>query len=69
MSDNQPRKYRRIASDYINFFNTRLRRTDAQYDAQLYFNAIPFLLMSMVMVIALHDLFSRFLLRPTKSPC
>jgi hypothetical protein len=69
MSDNQPRKYREIASDYFNFFTTRLRRTDAQYDAQLYFNAIPFLLMSMVMVIALHDLFSMFLLRPTKSTC
>ena len=69
MSDNQPRKYRRIASDYFNFFTTRLRRTDAQYDAQLYFNAIPFLLISMVMVIALHDLFSMFLLRPTKSTC
>lgn len=69
MSDNQPRKYRSIASDYFNFFTTRLRRTDAQYDAQLYLNAVPFLLMSMVMVIALHDLFSMFLLRSTKSTC
>ena len=66
MSDNQPRKYRSIATNY---FTTRLRRTDAQYDAQLYLNAVPFLLMSMVMVIALHDLFSMFLLRSTKSTC
>ena len=69
MSDNQPRKYRSIASDYFSYFTTRLRRTDAQYEAQLYFFALPFLLMSMVMVIALHDLFSMFLLRPTKSTC
>ena len=69
MSDNQPRKYRSIATDYFNYFTTRLRRTDAQYDAQLYLNAVPFLLMSMVMVIALHDLFSMFLLRSTKSTC
>ena len=69
MSDNQPRKYRSIATDYFNYFTTRLRRTDDQYEAQLYLNAIPFLLMSMVMVIALHDLFSMFLLRSTKSTC
>ena len=69
MSDNQPRKYRSIATDYFNYFTTRLRRTDSQYEAQLYFFALPFLLMSMAMVIALHDLFSMFLLRPTKSTC
>ena len=69
MSDNQPRKYRSIATDYFSYFTTRLRRTDAQYEAKLYFNAVPFLLMSMVTVIALHDLFSMFLLRPTKSTC
>ena len=66
MSDN---KINRITSNYLNNLTTRIRRTDAQYDAQLYFNAIPFLLMSMVMVIALHDLFSMFLLRSTKSTC
>jgi hypothetical protein len=69
MSDNQPRKYRSIASDYFNYFTTRLRRADAQYEAQLYLNAVPFLLMSMAMVIILHDLFSMFLLRSTKSTC
>ena len=69
MSDNQPRKYRNIATDYFNYFITRLRRTDAQSDAQSYLNAVPFMIMSMVMVIALHDLFSMFLLRSTKSTC
>ena len=69
MSDNQPRKYRSIATDYFNYLTTRLKRTDAQYDAKLYFGALPFLMMSMVMVIALHDLFSMFLLRSTKSTC
>ena len=69
MSDNQPRKYRTIAADYFDYFTTRLRRTDAQYDAQLALNALPFLIMSGIMVIALHDLFSMFLLRSTKSTC
>jgi hypothetical protein len=69
MSGNQPRKYRSIATDYFNYFTTRLRRTDAQYDAQLYLNALPFLFMSGIMVIALHDLFSMILLRSTKSTC
>jgi len=69
MSDNQPRKYRTIAADYFDYFTTRLRRTDAQYDAQLFLNAFPFLIMSGIMVIALHDLFSMFLLRSTKSTC
>jgi hypothetical protein len=69
MSDNQPRKYRDIASDYFDYLTTRLRRSDAQYDAQLYLRAVLFLLISMTMVIALHDLFSMFLLRSTKSTC
>ena len=56
-------------SDNSNNFTTMLKKAFAQYEAQLYFNAFAFLLMSMVMVIALHDLFSMFLLRPTKSTC
>jgi len=69
MSDNQPRKNQNTVSEYLNNLATRVRETGAQYDAQLYLNAVPFLLMSMVMVISLHDLFSMFLLRPTKSTC
>ena len=69
MSDNQPRKNQNTVSEYLNNLATRVRETGAQYDAQLYLNAVPFLLMSMVMVISLHDLFSMFLLRSTKSTC
>ena len=66
MSDNRPWEYRNISIDY---FTAMLKKAFAQYEAQLYFNAFAFLLMSMVMVISLHDLFSMFLLRSTKSTC
>jgi len=66
MSDNRPWEFRNISVDY---FTTMLNKAFAQYEALLYFKAFAFLLMSMVMVIALHDLFSMFLLRSTKSTC
>ena len=66
MSDNRPWEFRNISVDY---FTTMLKKAFAQYEALLYFKAFSCLLISMVMVIAFHDLFSMFLLRPTKSTC
>ena len=66
MSDN---KINRITSNYLNNLNNRKKVADEFSDAQIYLNAVPFLLMSMLMIITLHDLFSMFLLRSTKSTC
>jgi len=65
----QPRRYRQIASDFFKYMTTRLERVDTQYESQLYFNALPFLFMSMFFVVAFHDLFSMILLRATGSTC
>jgi len=66
MSDN---KINRITSNYLNNLNNRKKVAGEFSDAQIYLNAVPFLLMSMLMIITLHDLFSMFLLRSTKSTC
>jgi hypothetical protein len=66
MSDN---KINRITSNYLNNLNNRKKAAGEFSDAQIYLNAVPFLLMSMLMIITLHDLFSMFLLRSTKSTC
>ena len=68
MSD-QVRQFRKVAADYYDFLTTRLKLEAIGYDASQYTRSAPFLLMSMVLVIALHDLFSMFLLRSTKTTC
>ena len=68
MSD-QVRQFRKVAADYYDFLTTRLKFEAIGYDASQYTRSAPFLLMSMVLVIALHDLFSMFLLRSTKTTC